>query len=103
MAKRSEYNPSTRTISLRRNASVYEIAHESAHATQHRRQTIPWRLAVATRSVPYLARLTNLLVEIQAARMALATLRSDGISSPCHSHEARKALRSYAIACFGWG
>ena len=66
ICERNEYDPVTRTVRLRRDASPYAKLHETAHARQHAENSRCWRVYWACRRVPVLSWATTLLLEYDA-------------------------------------
>lgn len=94
--KGSFYDPGTRKIHLCRNAPPYVAVHEWAHARQHRTLTLAYRLWEVTCAIPWARRLTRLLVEMEADRMARAEMRRCGIWDDDARQISRMVLWNYA-------
>ncbi len=67
---------------------------------QQRCWTRAWRWHRRCMHVPWLCRWTRLLMEREAAKMALAQMKLDGTWTEEAEKEARSGLRSYALALF---
>lgn len=98
----TSYDPQIGQVHLPPSATPYAKAHEEAHRQQHQRRTPAWRFQELTGHLPYCCRLARLLVEIEAARMALHHLRKNGQQSPSARQQAARGLLSYSRALFGW-
>ena len=75
-ADRNEYDPVTRTVFLRPDASMYATLHEHAHAEQHNSKALCWRCYWACRNLPLLSYLTTLWIELDAIRRVKRSLWS---------------------------
>lgn len=95
------FDPEARLVHLPKNPTPYELAHERAHEAQQQYRTRVWRLFELAGRWPIVARLIRLLVEWQAARMALKALQYGGRADRHARAEARAGLWSYVQACFG--
>lgn len=94
--RRSSYDPNARRIALAPGSTPYVLAHERAHEAQHRYRTLLWRLHAAVPSwIPYLHRLTQVLVELEANRLALGALRHAGRLDALARAEGRNCVRYY--------
>jgi hypothetical protein len=96
----AHYNPHTKRVRIPKGASLYVIAHEHAHAEQHRSQTLVWRAHKAFSRIPYLCRLARFFLEWEASRMALKTCAEWKQLTPAHCREARKSLLTYIRPLF---
>ncbi len=93
--RRAGYDAEHRTVLLPSDATRYELAHERAHEWQQRCRTRAWIANERLAHVPYLARLSRLWVEHEAAALALTVLRELGLCDPATEREARAGLWSY--------
>lgn len=80
---------------LPRNASPYQKAHEYAHRAQQALETRAWRWHRRCMHAPYLCRLTRILIEWEAMRMALEGLDQIGLLDDAAKREAHAELRGY--------
>lgn len=93
---RSSYDPHARRISLAPQASLFEQVHERAHKAQHEHRTLRWRLHEAIPGwMPYLHRITRILVELEANQIALGTLKRIGRLDRHAKAEARAIAWRY--------
>lgn len=77
-------------------STAYEEAHEWGHARQHVANTGPWRLSARFRTEPSLrGRLAILVVELEAAGLALAELARCGVFRLGDIAEALRGLATY--------
>lgn len=79
--------------------SPYTLAHERAHQAQQLHQTLLWRLHSHTPPwLPYLHRLTQVLVELECHHLAAKTLHHLGRYDQDAQTEGRRAVRHYLRA-----
>jgi hypothetical protein len=83
---------------LVRGITAYQDFHEWAHAEQHFRNTLMWRLRAAWLPVPVLGRVATLAVECEAAWMARRAMRACGIWWQGDGREAAQGLGGYLLS-----
>lgn len=92
-AARSSYDPRTGRITLAAGATPMHLAHERAHEAQHQHGTRPWRLHHAIPAwMPYVHRITRLLVELEANQLAQRALCYAGRYDRDARHEYRMTI-----------
>lgn len=96
----SHFCPNERRIYLALNATPYQQAHETAHSWQQLTETRAWLAHRRFLHSPWVCRWTRLWLEIEAARMALRTMRWLGTWTYAAQVEARKSLLTYFGALF---
>lgn len=97
---RSAYDPDRREIHLAPDACLYTICHERAHEAQQHAGTRAWRILERTRRWPYVCRIANLAVEIEANAHALRILHRLHRLRAGHVWTALGGLATYVFSLF---
>ena len=92
---RNEYDPRTRSITLRPDASLYAYFHELAHKEQHDTGAIAFELWCRLKRLRVLGHLLLLWVELDALRRARRALRRMGCWTDEAKSEAYRGFMSY--------
>lgn len=89
------YDPRTRRIYLRPDASLYSQFHEMAHKEQHERGLAVFWTWFYLRRIRLIGYLVTIWIEFDAYRRARRAMQRIGVWSDEYQNEARKGLMSY--------
>lgn len=96
----SHWDPNARRAHLSPHASRYEVFHEFAHREQQAEWTLAWRTHRRLMHSPWLCRFSRLVLEWEAARMALRAMREAGEWTYSAEREARAETAWYFASIF---
>ena len=91
----SHYDPATGRIHASAGASAYAQFHEWAHLGQQATNRLLWRLFRRLHRVPFVGRLINFGLEVEAAVLAIRELQACGIHEPRDTAEAIDGISAY--------
>ena len=91
------YDPLPPRIVLQRGAPAYARFHEMAHALQHAEFSCLFILAVATRFIPWVRRLTRLALELDADLRARVEMTQRGIWNRDAQRDSCSVLGRYLL------
>ncbi len=93
----NHYDPITRKVMLRPDATLFSAYHEYAHAEQHEKKTVLYILWAIFQNVRILGYLATIAIEWDANRLARNAMIQNGIWTEESRQQAKKGLISYIL------